>query len=78
MNPSIEEGDKLGNKHVQGYGELFLTRGKDALAALATDLKEFIMISVNDSIEICTKRVLPSKALKTYSEDLPAILHIFF
>ena len=39
VNLSIEEGEKLGNKHVQGYGELFLTRGKDALAALAPYLK---------------------------------------
>ena len=46
VNLSIEEGEKLGNKHVQGYGELFLTRGKDALAALATDLKGSIMICI--------------------------------
>ena len=78
VNLSIEEGEKLGNKHVQGYGELFLTRGKDALAALATDLKESIVISVHDSIKICIKRVLPSKALKTNSENLPEILYIYF
>ena len=78
MNLSIEEGEKLGNKHVQGYGELYLTRGKDALAALATDLKEFIMIPVHECIKICIKRVLPSEALKTNCENLPEILHILF
>ena len=80
MNLFIEEGEKLGNKHVQGYGEPFLTRGKckDALAALARDLKEFLMISVHDSTKICIKRVLPSKARKTSSENLSEILHICF
>lgn len=57
VNVSIEEGEKEGNKHVQGYGELFLTRGKEALAALAKALKEHLMISVQDSIKICIKRV---------------------
>ena len=75
---SIEEGKKLGNRHVQGYGETFLTRGKGALAALATDLMEFIMTPVHDSIKICIKRILPSRVLKTYSENLPEILHISF
>ena len=45
VNLSIEEGEKLGNKHVQRYGELVLTRGKGALAALARDLKEFFIIT---------------------------------
>ena len=37
----------------EGYGEPFLTRSKDALAALATDLMEFIMISVRHGREPC-------------------------
>ena len=49
---SIEEGKKLGNKHVQGCGELFLTRDKDALAAQAKDLKEFFMTIVHGSIQV--------------------------
>ena len=45
VNLSIEEGEKLGNKPVERYGELVLTRGKGALAALARDLKEFFIIT---------------------------------
>ena len=52
MDLSIEEGKKLGNKHVQGYGELFLTRVKDALAAQAGGLEKFLMTSVHGSIRI--------------------------
>ena len=36
------------------------------------------MTPVYDSIEICIKLALPSKALKTNSENLPEILYIFF
>ena len=76
--PAHRGGREAENKHVQRYGELFLTRGRGALAALAGVLNEFLMIPVHGSIKICIKRVLPDKALKTSSGNLFEILHIYF